>query len=115
LLNTLNSMTNDLPFAPYSSDVDEPLCATINAELINFASKYQASYTSCEGKLARMTFKYEVMKSIEEYPDGSIFTRVGRGFITDKRFSRIADLVDHRVLEKYIILIVENLPTEIEI
>jgi len=111
MLNALNSMTNEPPFALDFSDVDKALPITNNPQGLNFSSKYHSIYDG-EKKHAWMVFKYEVVKSMEDQPDG---LKIRQDFILDKRFSDIKDLVDLRVLEKEMARILDSLPTEIDI
>lgn len=111
MLNALNIMTNEPRFAPDFSDVDKALPITNNPQGLNFSSKYHSIYDA-EKKQAWMVFKYEVVKSMEDQPDG---LKIRQDFILDKRFSDIKDLVDLRVLEKEMARILDILPTEIDI
>ncbi|KLO06532.1 hypothetical protein SCHPADRAFT_687700 [Schizopora paradoxa] len=123
MLNALNSMTDDPPFAPDVSDVNGPVnvphlpgedhCLKLNGNVMSLSPR-PADYKS-DAKHAWMNFKYELSKWMEERPDGQEFTKIGCDFVFDHRFSDVKYLVDLRVLQKEIARIVEKLPTEIDI
>lgn len=73
---------------------------------------FEGSYPLPDRRMqAWLTFKYEVSRTMEERPDGYVFTQVGGDFFADIRHSCLTNFD----LAKEMVGISERLPKEIEV
>lgn len=118
LLNALHEMSGE---PPYASDVCDVVVPDHSSNTkVNFAASYCTDPSTfydalSKSRLAWMTLKYEISKSMDEQSDGSPLTEFGGEFYAKSRFADIEHLVGLDVLSKEIARLLDMLPRHIEI
>lgn len=117
MLNALHGMTGELAFATDASDVESPGPAPVAGVTFTFTTPdcWSDPTNVLKKKLAWMTFKFEVMRTMDEQPAGSPLTQFGGDFYSDSRFSDAEGLVKMEELTKEMARILGALPRQIEI